>query len=283
MFLEQTIKRNEKLMEVAFQLHQEGRIQPDSYVIDVDTFLANAKIILDEATKKGIRLFFMLKQVGRNPYLAKKLVELGYAGAVAVDFREVQRMMEYNIPLGNVGHLVQIPNAMLEQVVEYGAEAFTVYSKEKMLLIQRAAEKLGKKQGIFLRVCGKDDLIYSGQTAGFLLSDLSEIVTWIEENCPNLFIKGVTSFPCFLYQEASKSIEATENLNTVKKAELLLVERGYKYTFCYVCCNFVFNGAGRSQLRRTRSWIIRKHTSPCAYLAAGMSLRDLCQRGFPLL
>ena len=64
-------------------------------------------------------------------------------------------MMEHRIPLGNVGHLVQIPEAMLEKVVAYGADVITVYSKEKMASIEKTAEKLGKKQGILIRVYDK--------------------------------------------------------------------------------------------------------------------------------
>ncbi len=79
-------------------MHQSGLIQPDSYVIDVDTFLENAALMLKEAKKMGIRLFFMLKQVGRNPYLAGKLIELGFEGAVVVDYKEARIMMDHGIP-----------------------------------------------------------------------------------------------------------------------------------------------------------------------------------------
>ncbi|MBE5984406.1 MAG: YhfX family PLP-dependent enzyme, partial [Paenibacillaceae bacterium] len=99
MFLKQTVKRNRDLAEVSFQMHQSGQIQPDSYVIDVDTFLENAALMLKEAKKMGIRLFFMLKQVGRNPYLAGKLIELGFEGAVAVDYREAKILMNHRIPI----------------------------------------------------------------------------------------------------------------------------------------------------------------------------------------
>lgn len=38
MFLEQTVKRNPELVRLAFSLHRQGIIEPDSYLIDVDTF-----------------------------------------------------------------------------------------------------------------------------------------------------------------------------------------------------------------------------------------------------
>ena len=139
MFVEQTLKKNRALIDTAFRLHGSGQILPDSYVVDVDAFCSNGKKILEEAGKHNIKLYFMLKQLGRNPYLAEKLVQLGYEGAVTVDFKEAQTMMEHNIPIGNVGHLVQVPESMVEKIVAYGPEVVTVYSLDKVRSIQRAA------------------------------------------------------------------------------------------------------------------------------------------------
>ncbi len=228
MFVKQTLERNPKLVQAAFELHKNGQMLPDSYVIDVDTFCANAAAILSEAGKHDFQLYFMLKQAGRNPYLARKLMEMGYAGAVAVDFKEAQIMMEHRIPLGNVGHLVQIPEAMLEKIIAYGADVITVYSKEKMASIEKAAKKLGKKQGILIRVYGKNDMIYSGQTAGISLNSLEETIKYIEQSCSHLQICGVTSFPCYLYQEEKQDIYPTENLATVLRAKEMLENMGYE-------------------------------------------------------
>ena len=131
MFLDQTIRRNPQLVETAFMLHQEGKILPDSYLVDVDVFLENARRLLQKAGQNHIRLYFMLKQIGRNPYLAKALVEMGYSGAVVVDFREALVMMENRIPIGNVGHLVQVPGALIKELVAYKPEVMTIYSRER--------------------------------------------------------------------------------------------------------------------------------------------------------
>ena len=42
MFLETLKHRNPNLIKTAFELHQKGLVMPDSYIIDVDTFLDNA-------------------------------------------------------------------------------------------------------------------------------------------------------------------------------------------------------------------------------------------------
>lgn len=228
MFIEQVLRRNRRLVETAFELHKNGEILPDSYLIDVDAFCANAAGILEEAKKYHIRLYFMLKQVGRNPFLAKKLVEMGYAGAVAVDYREAQILMEHGIPIGNVGHLVQIPEAMVKKTVAYGPEVITVYSMDKIRSVHRAAGELGKKQGILLRVVRDNDTIYSGQTAGFVLETLPETVRTIQKDYPNAEVRGITSFPCYLYCEGQRDICPTENLRTVLEAEKMLKGMGFQ-------------------------------------------------------
>lgn len=227
MFVEQVLKRNKALADAAFALHQSGQVLPDSYMIDVDAFVSNAAAIVKEAKKHNFRLYFMLKQIGRNPYLAQKLVDLGYDGAVVVDFKEAQIMMDNNIPIGNVGHLVQVPDQMISKVVAYGPEVMTVYSMEKMHAIDKAAGELNKKQGILIRVFNDNDMIYSGQTAGFALDKLAEVAEEIRRECPNLIVRGVTSFPCYLYNEEKKDIAPTENLNTVLKAKEILEGMGF--------------------------------------------------------
>ena len=243
MFLNQTIRRNRELAETAFMLHQEGRILPDSYVVDVDAFLENARRLLHKAEENHIKLYFMLKQIGRNPYLAKALVELGYSGAVVVDYREGLVMMRHNIPIGNVGHLVQVPGALIKNMVAYGPEVMTVYSREKIMEIQAAAAELGRRQALMLRVYGDFDMIYSGQTAGFHLDELKETAIWIKTECPQLEIKGVTSFPCYLYDETAGEVLPTRNLETVKCAVEILKTCGVDVTLVNTpsatCCHTI--------------------------------------------
>ena len=228
MFVKQILESNPELVQTAFELHKNHQLLPDSYVIDVDTFCTNASAILSEAERHSFQLYFMLKQAGRNPYLAERLVEMGYAGAVAVDFKEAQLMMEHKIPLGNVGHLVQIPEAMLKKTIAYGADVITVYSKEKIASIEKMAEELYKKQGILIRVYGKNDMIYSGQTAGISLNELDKIVKYVENDCPHIQIRGITSFPCYLYNEEKQDIYPTENLTTVLQAKKMLDDMGHR-------------------------------------------------------
>lgn len=225
MFINKTLQRNPQLIETAFRFHQELKIEPDTYIIDVDTFLENAKKIITEANQYQMKMYFMLKQIGRNPYLAKQLMKLGYAGAVVVDYREADCMMRNDIPIANVGHLVQPSRSMLQKLVDYGCEHFTVYSLQKIRDINECAKKVNRTQKILIRVVDAGDMIYSAQTAGFLLSELADCVKEIKK-CSHIQIAGVTSFPCFLYDENSKEINSTHNLSTVLQAKAMLEEMG---------------------------------------------------------
>ena len=226
MFLGRTIDNNSKLIEAAFSMHQKGVVQPDSYIVDVDTLLQNAKNILAEANKNDIRLFFMLKQIGRNPYIARELVKIGYPGAVVVDFKEAQVMMEAGIPICNIGNLVQVPEAMIKEVIAYKPEVITVFSIDKIKSINKVAKELGQVQGIMLRVFQEDDMLYPGQEAGFSLSEIAELVSTIKDQCQNVAIKGVTSFPCYQYDEKMNDILPTNNLKTVLSAVDILKKCG---------------------------------------------------------
>ena len=221
MFVERLQKDNPRFVAAMVKLQQEGALLPDSYAVDMEQFRANAAAIVASAKEKGIKLYFMLKQIGRNPVLARELVKLGYDGAVVVDFKEAQVMMRHNIPIGNVGHLVQIPEAMIPEVVAYGPEVITVYTADKVRSISRAAAKLGKEQKILIRVFGDGDMIYPGQTAGIHLNDLAGFVQQVQD-LPGIRIAGITSFPCFLYNGELDDIAPTPNLQTVLKAKEIL-------------------------------------------------------------
>ncbi len=225
MFLNKLQSDNPRLLEAVVSLHQQQKLLPDSYVVDLEQFRANASAIVRAANEKGIRLYFMLKQIGRNPVLAQELMKLGYAGAVVVDFKEAQVMMRHNIPIGNVGHLVQIPEGMVRQIVAYGPEVITVYTAEKVRSISRAAAELGKVQKILIRVFDEGDMIYSGQTAGISVKDLPDFIQEIK-TLEGIQVAGVTSFPCFLYNEEQDDILPTANLQTVLKAVQILRDNG---------------------------------------------------------
>lgn len=221
MFLEKTVKRNKELVSAAFTLHQEGIIEPDTYIIDLDRTIENAKNIKEEADKYGVKLYFMSKQFGRNPFVCKELMKLGYEGAVVVDFKEAEVMIDNGIKIGHVGHLVQIPSSLVKKIVSSKPEYITVYSVEKAIEIDKVCKELGTKQKIMLRVLDENDNLYSGQYGGFFVEELEESASELVK-LDNLIISGITSFPCFLYKEETNRIEPTNNIETIKRAKYIL-------------------------------------------------------------
>ncbi len=226
MFLDRLVETNRPLAELALAWEADGKILPDTYLIDLDMVCRNAAIMKAAADGAGISLYFMLKQLGRNPLLGRRLAELGLSGAVCVDFREALVMAEAGVPLGNVGHLVQTPHAALGRILAARPEIMTVYSVEKAVEIGAEAEQQGFVQPIMLRVLGKDDTLYSGQYGGFAVDGLGRVVDTLEK-VGGVRIAGVCSFPCLLFSKESGELEPQPNAQTVREAADLLEARGY--------------------------------------------------------
>lgn len=204
---------------------KKGYILPDTYCIDLDTFLENSIKIYESAKKNNITLYYMLKQVGRNPYLAKRLEEVGYSGAVCVDFKDVEIMMKNGLKIGNAGHLVQIPHSMLEKLIDYGVEIITVYSLEMIAKISEICVKKGKNQDIMFRVISDKSNIYDGQEAGMTAEYINDNIEYIK-SLEGIRINGLTSFPCFLHNEKTNKIEKTQNVDEILIVKNILKENG---------------------------------------------------------
>lgn len=200
-------------------------IRPDSYVIDVDQVKQNARLLLETATRYGITLYLMSKQFGRNPLLCKLLLECGYQGIVAVDFKEVRQLYQYNLPVAHVGHLVQIPSAMVDEVVSRQPEVITVYSIDKAREIAAAAVRQNKEQALLLKVCHHGDLVYPGQEAGFSLDELPTVIREIK-TIPGIRLVGVTHFPCMLFDNEKGKTLPSRNLSTLIEAKSILEQQG---------------------------------------------------------
>ena len=224
MFLKATEQRNPELINYAVQLHKEGKILPDTFVLDLDTIVENSKKISEVALTEGIQLFFMTKQIGRNPLVAERISQYAIEKAVVVDYKEALVMMKAQIPIANVGHLVQVPSALLERIMNYGTDFLTVFSIDKIKEIIPIAKKNNLVQKILLKVIEPSDQIYEGQFGGFRLSELEGIVNLLR-NEPSVAIAGVTSFPCFLLDD-KQELTATNNLDTLISAKEILENLG---------------------------------------------------------
>lgn len=225
MFLEAIKKKNPKLIETSLTLHQQGAIDPNTYVLDLDTVKKNAKALSQEAKKQDIELLFMTKQIGRNPLVSQAIVEAGMEKAVAVDPWEAITLNKSGIKIGHVGHLVQIPKNMIPTILNLDPEFITVFSYENARNISDAAIKSGKKQKIFVRIVNEEDYVYKGQEGGFTLERLGEDIGKLED-LKGIQIAGLTSFPCILIQNNIPTV--TSNVQSMQRAKAFLSDRGYK-------------------------------------------------------
>ncbi|MFZ4835597.1 YhfX family PLP-dependent enzyme [Rouxiella sp. Mn2063] len=225
MFLNALEQQNPALIDAAVTLWRNGEIKPDTCVIDVDQFLQNARELLSEAQRHGIQLYAMSKQIGRNPRLCQMLLDLGYHGIVAVDFKEARQLLRHGVAVAHIGHLVQPPQSMLAEMLQHRPEVITVYSLEKARSISDVAQQLGIVQPLLLKVTRAGDALYSGQEGGFDLSDLPQVISQLRE-LPGIRIAGVTHFPCMQYNPLRQSTLPTANMATLLAARDLLIAQG---------------------------------------------------------
>ncbi len=54
--------RNSELVKAAARLHQSGEVPPNSYVVDLDSVRANARLVKECADRLGLKVYVMTKQ-----------------------------------------------------------------------------------------------------------------------------------------------------------------------------------------------------------------------------
>ena len=74
MFLDFLRRRNPRFIEAAMRLHQQGQLPANSYVLDLDSVEANARVLKQEADRQGLKIFAMTKQAGRNSGLCRAVM-----------------------------------------------------------------------------------------------------------------------------------------------------------------------------------------------------------------
>jgi predicted amino acid racemase len=218
MYLQRLVERNPQLMEIAIRLHQDGRIPPNTWLIDLDAIAENARALSAEANRLGLTSYLMSKQYGRNPYMSALALANGLHKIVAVDATCALMAHRYGLPVGHMGHLNQIPRHMLPDLVAMQPEVITVYNIEHARWIDRAAGDLGIVQELLLRVSAPGDIFFDGQEGGFSESDVPAVVEALS-HLQHVRLVGVTAFPCVSYNHRADEIsEVTPNMHTILRA-----------------------------------------------------------------
>jgi predicted amino acid racemase len=226
MFLAATRRRNPALIETAAALHAEGRVPAGSYVVDIDTVAANARLVSDAALARGLVCWQMTKQFGRNPLVAAAVAANGIDGIVAVEMAEARVLHAHGLRIGHVGHLVKVPRNELAEAVSFAPDHVTVFGVEQAAAVGAAARAAGIVQAVLLRVVGPDDLFFEAQRGGVHLAGALDAARAIEQ-LDGVELVGVTTFPAVAWNEAAGDVAATPNLATIVAARDTLRAAGF--------------------------------------------------------
>ncbi|MFE9459570.1 YhfX family PLP-dependent enzyme [Streptomyces californicus] len=226
MFLDTVLTRNPALVDAATDLHRDGAIPPDTYVMDLDAVEANASLLAAEADRLGLGLWFVVKQFGRNPELIRAVAR-HIPRSAAIDAAEARTLRAAGALPGNLGHLVQIPRRALPELLSWRPECVTVYDLANARAVSDAARELGFVQDVLIRVEGAEGTVYPGQEGGVPLERLDAFAE-AAEALPGIRIGGVTGFPCVLCDPESGLPAATATFDLVLKARDLLTARGHR-------------------------------------------------------
>lgn len=225
MFLDVTERRNPALIDAAIALHRDGRIEPDTYVIDLDAVRDNAAALARAADEARIELWFVAKQYGRNPIVSAAIAE-HIPLATAIDHREADALLDANVQLANLGHLVQVPRRRLPSLLAAANPAWvTVADEGNLEAVAEAAAALDRVQRILVRIAGDPDVTYPGQEGGVELDQLEPFVRRAAA-LPSIDLQGATGFPCVIFDPAVAVPRPTRTLERVLEARSLLAQHG---------------------------------------------------------
>lgn len=226
MFLDATRHRNPALVRTAITLHRDGTIPPNSYVIDLDTVRDNAATLAAAATHADIGLWFVVKQVGRNPEVIRAITE-HIPSAAAIDLPEACTLRQAGARLGNLGHLVQPPAAAMDEVLSLAPDVVTVFDIGNARKVSAAASRAGVVQPVLLRVAGDPSVTYPGQEGGVPASDVAAFAQALTE-LPGVRLAGVTAFPCLLVDADTGLPRPTPTLWRLLRARDALHAAGHR-------------------------------------------------------
>jgi len=215
MFIEMTQRRNPRLIEAAVDLHQSGRIPSNCYVVDLDTVSENAAVVARAAADNGLTAYQMTKQFGRNPIVATAVADAGIDAVVAVDFEEARLLARQGLRIGHLGHLVQVPRDEVGLAIEMAPDFVTVFGLDQAARFSRAAQERGVIQDVTVRVVGPNDTFYPAQVGGVPADQVLDVAARIA-SLPGLRLRGVTSFPVVLWDDAAGAFAPTANLATLR-------------------------------------------------------------------
>jgi predicted amino acid racemase len=225
MFLEVLRRRNPAFLDAVVELHQAGAIPAGAYAVDLDAVIRNAQRLRAEADRLGLEVFAMTKQVGRGVPFMDAVQAGGIERSVAVDMQCAIASQRAGLPLGHLGHLVQVPRAEAVAAAAMAPENWTVFELDKAAEAGAAASEVGRTQALLARVVAPGDHFYAGHEGGFDAEEVLRVADSIDA-LPGARFAGVTTFPAALFDRAAGGVRPTPNLGTLERAAARLAAEG---------------------------------------------------------
>jgi predicted amino acid racemase len=225
-YLDTIAALNPGLVKAAAQLHAEDVLAANTYVIDLDAIRQNAELMAREAERVGIELYLMTKHYNRNPLVTHAALSAGIGSTVGVEVADAFYLQRFGLPIGHVGHLVQIPRGNLRSVLSMRPEVMTIFSVEKAKQVSEVATTLGQVQDILLRVRADGDIIYPNEEGGIWEGELEAAARTIA-TYEGVRIVGVTTFPATLFNPSTAQVEVTVNFPVILRAAERLTGMGF--------------------------------------------------------
>jgi predicted amino acid racemase len=225
MFLELTRRRNPKLIEASIALHQQGKLPANCYAVDLDAVEKNARHIVQTASKFGMKVYAMTKQIGRNGSFCQAVVRGGIKNSVCVDMECARATHRAGMGIGHIGHLVQIPRFEADAAASLAPEYWTVFNIEKAKEAGAATNRNGRVQSLLARISAPGDQFYRGHEGGFPADDIVEIASRLDDIDGGRF-GGIVTFPTQLFDGEKKKVVQTTNLSTLRRATEALAKAG---------------------------------------------------------
>jgi predicted amino acid racemase len=224
-FLDTLLRRNPAFVSAAIELQQAGEIPAAAYVLDLDAVEGNARLIAAEAGRLGLDVFAMTKQVGRHPGLIAAVRRGGIEAGVAVDMGCVRALRAAGMPLGHVGHLVQVPAHAAAEAAAGAPANWTVFDETKAGEAAAAARACGREQHLLARLVAPGDTFYQGHEGGFAVGDVVQVADALDR-LEGARFAGITTFPALLYDHDRREVAPTPNLATLERAAERLRDAG---------------------------------------------------------
>lgn len=175
------MKDNPGLVEASLRLHRDGQIPPNTYVYDLDMIARNAKELADGARKNGLKTYLMTKQFNRNPFVAQTALKQGLGKAVAVDIMDAKILNRFQVPIGHIGHLSQIPYHDVAGAISMKPDVLTIYSFEAAARISKVAKDMNVVQDVLIKVVDIGNTFLPGQESGIFMNMLLETTKKIQK------------------------------------------------------------------------------------------------------